>query len=194
MLWSALWVAVISGVAFFWGLADAGLVDETEPLFAEAARQMYETGDWITPYFNGEPLFDKPPLIYWLIVLGFRIFGVNEWAVRLPSALAGAALVGMGFYVLRRFGVSRLNLAIAPPSEAAEAVAPLGICQRSWAAVIGSAILALHPETIVWGRVGVSDMLLSACIGTGLLAFFMGYAQPQLPRRQRNWYLTAYAL
>ncbi|MEM9505826.1 MAG: glycosyltransferase, partial [Cyanobacteria bacterium P01_E01_bin.43] len=65
-------------IAFFWGLASTGLVDETEPLFAEAARQMYETGDWVTPYFNGVTRFDKPPLVYWLMALGFHLFGVNE--------------------------------------------------------------------------------------------------------------------
>ena len=66
----ARWVAIVAVVialfiAFFWQLDDIGLIDETEPLFAEAARQMYATGDWITPYFNGETRFDKPPLVYW---------------------------------------------------------------------------------------------------------------------------------
>ncbi|NER84889.1 MAG: phospholipid carrier-dependent glycosyltransferase, partial [Leptolyngbya sp. SIO1D8] len=113
ILWSVLWVVCLSGIAFFWGLASTGLVDETEPLFAEAARQMQATGDWITPYFNGNPRFDKPPLIYWLMAVGFQLFGVNEWAVRLPSAFAAVAVVGLGFYTLRRFGFSRPELARA---------------------------------------------------------------------------------
>jgi 4-amino-4-deoxy-L-arabinose transferase-like glycosyltransferase len=70
------------------------------------------------------------------------------------------------------------------------------LSQRSlaWTAVIGAAVVALHPETIVWARTGVSDMLLSGCIGTTLLAFFMAYAQPEHPQRQRAWYLAAYLL
>jgi 4-amino-4-deoxy-L-arabinose transferase-like glycosyltransferase len=197
-LWSVVWVVGISAIAFFWGLASTGLVDETEPLFAEAARQMYETGDWITPYFNEVTRFDKPPLVYWLMAIGFHIFGVGEWAVRLPSALSGAALVGMGFYTLRRFGFARPELAIAYATSGNEQSPPqlARLSQRSlaWTAVIGAAVVALHPETIVWARTGVSDMLLSGCIGTTLLAFFMAYAQPEHPQRQRAWYLAAYGL
>lgn len=202
-LWGAIaWVAIISGIAFFWGLASTGLVDETEPLFAEAARQMYETGDWITPYFNGVPRFDKPPLVYWLMAIGFHLFGVGEWAVRLPSALSGAALVGMGFYTLQRFGFSRPEFAIAATETTDPALGedPGQTLPRSsrqnlmWSALIGAALIALHPETLVWGRTGVSDMLLSGCMGTALFAFFLGYAQPEFPRRQRNWYLMSYGL
>jgi len=196
--WLVAWLVVICGIAFFWGLAGAGLVDETEPLFAEAARQMYETGDWITPYFNGATRFDKPPLVYWLMAIGFHVFGVNEWAVRLPSALSATALVGMGFYTLRRYGFSRPELAIAyievPSNVTLRHLARISQANLVWSAVIGSAIMALHPETMVWARIGVSDMLLTGCIGTALFAFFLGYAQTQWPRRQRNWYLASYGL
>lgn len=197
VLWSSAWVLVLCGIAFFKGLASAGLVDETEPLFAEAARQMYETGDWVTPYFNGVPRFDKPPLVYWLMAMGFHLFGVGEWAVRLPSALSGAALVGLGFYTLRRFGFPRPERAIAtsnaPLAQQGRASLPQQQILR-WSAVVGSAAMALHPETLVWGRIGVSDMLLSGCIGTALFSFFLGYAQPQFPKRQRGWFLAFYAL
>lgn len=196
LVWSLLWLVFVCVVAFFWGLASTGLVDETEPLFAEAARQMYETGDWVTPYFNGVTRFDKPPLVYWLMAISFHIFGVSEWSVRLPSALSASVLVGMGFYTLRRFGFSKAERAIAyihPPSQ--DLSTPLSrMSQRNlfWSAMIGSGIMALHPETIVWARIGVSDMLLSSCIGIALFAFFFAYAQPECPERQRNWTLAAY--
>ncbi|MEO1094259.1 MAG: glycosyltransferase family 39 protein [Cyanobacteria bacterium J06638_28] len=198
LLWSVGWVVLICFVAFFWRLASTGLVDETEPLFAEAARQMYETGDWVTPYFNDVTRFDKPPLIYWLMAIAFHTFGVSEWAVRLPSALSGAALVGLGFYTLRRYGFSRPDWARAYQPGTSQMT--LGHTARTsqrnlfWSAVIGAALMALHPETIVWARIGVSDMLLSGCMGTALLAFFLGYAQPKFRQRQRNWYLTSYGL
>ena len=190
-----LWIALICGIAFFVGLASVGLIDETEPLFAEASRQMTVTGDWVTPYFNGVTRFDKPPLVYWMMAIGFQIFGVGEWAVRLPSALAASALVGMGFYTLRRFGFSRPELATAVTGEMNGAGPQRSrLSQRNlfWSAIIGSAVMALHPETIVWARIGVSDMLLSGCMGIALFAFFLGYAQPEFPVRQRNWYLTTY--
>ncbi len=102
VLLSLLWLCAIAWVGFLWNLGNIGLVDETEPLFAEAARQMTVTGDWITPYFNGETRFDKPPLIYWLMAVAYRAIGVNEWAVRLPSALCAIALTCLGFYTLSK--------------------------------------------------------------------------------------------
>ena len=60
-------VLISGGIIFFLGLGTTGLVDETPPLFAAAARAMSESGDWITPKVNGMFRFDKPPLIYWLM-------------------------------------------------------------------------------------------------------------------------------
>ncbi|MFM7439447.1 MAG: ArnT family glycosyltransferase, partial [Snowella sp.] len=83
---------------------DIGLVDKTEPMFVEASRQMVVTGDWITPYWNDETRFDKPPLTYWLSGIAFQIFGINEGGARFPAALLATASVVLGFYTLRRFG------------------------------------------------------------------------------------------
>ena len=59
---------LVSGIIIFiLGLGKTGLVDETPPLFAAAARAMSESGDWLTPKVNGMFRFDKPPLIYWLM-------------------------------------------------------------------------------------------------------------------------------
>lgn len=180
---SILWLLLIGWLAFFWNLGSTGLIDETEPLFAEAARQMTLTGDWITPFFNGETRFDKPPLIYWLMAIAYLTLGVNEWAVRLPSAIAAMGLVSLGFYTLWRFGV--------PNSSGMQ---PANKRPYWFAAGLGSAVMALNPETIVWARTGVSDMLLSGCMGSALLSFFIGYAQPAKPAVQARWYLAFYVL
>ena len=61
-------IILVSGIILFiLGLGSTGLVDETPPLFAAAARAMSESGDWLTPKVNGIFRFDKPPLIYWLM-------------------------------------------------------------------------------------------------------------------------------
>ncbi|MGD1806339.1 ArnT family glycosyltransferase [Dapis sp. BLCC M126] len=166
---SILWLSLLAWLAFFCNLGNIGLIDETEPLFAEAARQMVETGDWITPYFNGETRFDKPPLIYWLMAIAYHLFGVNEWSVRLPSAISATALMCFGFYVLYRYGYYHLNYQIYTFKNKSLTV-------RLLIAWIGAAMIALNPETIAWGRIGVSDMLLTGCMCSALLAFFMGYA------------------
>ena len=64
---TSLIVLVCGIIIFFLGLGTTGLVDETPPLFAAAARAMSESGDWLTPKVNGIFRFDKPPLIYWLM-------------------------------------------------------------------------------------------------------------------------------
>jgi len=87
-------------IAFFYQLGNIGLIDKTEPMFVEAARQMVITGDWLTPYWNDATRFDKPPLIYWLMAISFKIFGINEMAARLPSALFGLLTVLLVFYLI----------------------------------------------------------------------------------------------
>ncbi|HHP7232562.1 MAG TPA: ArnT family glycosyltransferase [Xenococcaceae cyanobacterium] len=200
-LFFIIWISIISFTAFLWHLGSTGLVDETEPLFAEAARQMTVTNNWITPYFNEATRFDKPPLIYWLIAVGYKFLGVNEWAVRLPSALSAIALVVLGFVTLKNFGITNINSKITEPEKQ----------RQLWlSAGIGSALIGLNLQTIIWGRVGVSDMLLSGCMSSGLFCFFWGYTtekpdgklicrnlnaiiveQLKLPNK---WYLVFYIL
>ena len=180
---SILWVILVGGIAFFWRLGDFSLIDETEPLFAEASRQMYVTGDWITPYFNGETRFDKPALIYWCQAVAYMIFGVNEWAVRLPSAIAALGLIGLAFYTLYYHQAKNDDLQ--------------GVCRpaRRWlTAGLGAAVIALNPEMIAWGRVGVSDMLLTGCMASALLCFFQGYSQSVDSTVKARWYFAFYVL
>ncbi|WP_347272421.1 glycosyltransferase family 39 protein [Leptolyngbya sp. FACHB-36] len=174
-----IWLLAIAGVVLVWNVGAIGLIDETEPLFVEAARQMNSTSDWITPYFNNETRFDKPPLIYWLMVAAFKLFGVSEWSARLPSVLSALALTLILFYTVRRVGSGQTeHLKFSP-------------FLTPW---LAATMLLLNPNTFFWGRTGYSDMLLNACIGGSLLTFFLGYAQSENRRVQQRWYLTFYVL
>src|SRR5512141_1868010 len=93
---------LLAGTLFFFQLGATGLFDADEPAYAGAAREMLERGDWVTPYFNGQPRFDKPILFYWLILLSYRVFGITEFAVRFWSALAGLGLVVLLWRAARR--------------------------------------------------------------------------------------------
>ncbi|MBD2123873.1 glycosyltransferase family 39 protein [Trichocoleus sp. FACHB-262] len=198
------WLLLIGWIAFFGHLGSIGLIDETEPLFVEAARQMTVTGDWITPFFNEVPRFDKPPLIYWLMAIAFKAFGVNEWAARLPSALAGFALSCFCFYTLRQFGwhhrFSKSKAQELPDCSLEFSTAPKQTSDvgREWqlwlTAGLGGTMVALHPYTFFFGRTGYSDMLLSLCMSGSLLAFFLGYAHTENSKVQIRWYLTFYVL
>jgi 4-amino-4-deoxy-L-arabinose transferase-like glycosyltransferase len=80
--------------SFSYRLGAAPLLDDpNEAEYAEVGREMLETGDWISPQLNYVLFLNKPPLSYWMIALSARVFGVNEFAARLPSALAGLAIV-----------------------------------------------------------------------------------------------------
>ncbi|MBD2291919.1 glycosyltransferase family 39 protein [Anabaena sphaerica FACHB-251] len=181
---SIVWLLLINWIAFGWNLGNVGLVDETEPLFAEASRQMLVTGDWITPFFNGETRFDKPALIYWCQAIAYSIMGVNEWAARIPSALAATGVTALAFYTVQWH--------LGKKDELEQAANP---SRRYLTAAVASALIAINPEMIVWGRIGVSDMLLTGCIASALLCFFLGYAQNSAPSPFPNkWYLACYVL
>ncbi|MEY2978092.1 MAG: ArnT family glycosyltransferase [Prochlorotrichaceae cyanobacterium] len=182
-----LWILGLGALAFLWHLGSVGLVDETEPLFAEAARQMLVRQDWITPYFNDVTRFDKPPLIYWLMAIAYQILGVNEWAVRLPSALAAMVLMAGVGYTLVCYGNSLGGKGASAPTS------PLQPAAQGWiSAFLATAMTAFSGEMLVWGRVGVSDMLLNGCMGCCLLCFFQGYASPDPDPKNNRWYFAAY--
>ncbi len=94
------------------GALQLPLIGQDEGRFAQAAREMSLSGDWVVPSFGGEPRYDKPILIYWLTMLSYAIFGFSAWAARLPSQIAAAALVALvAFWVRRRFVAGRGLLA-----------------------------------------------------------------------------------
>jgi 4-amino-4-deoxy-L-arabinose transferase-like glycosyltransferase len=98
---------VLLGILFFLpGLHRIPLFDRDEPRFASAARTMLESRDFIVPYFNGQLRPDKPPLVYWLMDLGYLATGgPGELGARLPSALCGTlSLIIVYFMVGSRFG------------------------------------------------------------------------------------------
>ena len=91
-------LAGFCGFLFFFGLAYFGLIGADEPRYAQVAREMLARHDWITPTLGGKPWLEKPPLYYWQAMLAYSIFGVSDWAARLPSA-ADATLMVIVIYL-----------------------------------------------------------------------------------------------
>src|SRR5438309_10782272 len=75
------------------------LYSQTEGQYAGAAREMVEAHHWLLPTNDGIPRLQKPPLLYWLIIFSFKVFGVNAAAARLPVALAEVASVALIFLI-----------------------------------------------------------------------------------------------
>src|ERR1043166_7467386 len=78
------------------------LYSQTEGQYAGAAREMVETHHWLLPTNDGVPRLQKPPLLYWLIIFSFKLFGVTASAASLPIALAVVASVALVFMIGER--------------------------------------------------------------------------------------------
>ena len=101
--WAAGALSLVTGAVYLLRLGLPALWDSDEAIYAEIARHMLRTGDWVLPVFNGEPRFDKPPLVFWLQALAMRLVGPGELAARLPSWLAAIACVArVGAFAGRR--------------------------------------------------------------------------------------------
>jgi len=81
-------LTALGGFFFIFGNWVLSLTSPDEGRNAYAALHMLKSGDWIAPYYNCRPRFEKPPLLYWLTAISFKLFGVNEFAARLPSGIA----------------------------------------------------------------------------------------------------------
>src|SRR5438128_10265881 len=83
-------IVVLIAAAIFLGCAfsQPHLMDDVDSVQAQIARNMLQSGDWVTARLDGVPYLEKSPLVYWMMAISFRIFGVHDWAARLPLALA----------------------------------------------------------------------------------------------------------
>ena len=89
MRWLTLALLVACAAALLVGLAAYPILDGDEGLFAETAREMALTGDWLVPRFCQVERLNKPPLFYWVAAAAMRLAGPSEWAARIGPAPAG---------------------------------------------------------------------------------------------------------
>jgi 4-amino-4-deoxy-L-arabinose transferase-like glycosyltransferase len=140
-------LVVVVLFAFYWQLGAVPLYDLDEGAFTEATREMLESGNFITPHKDGEPRYDKPALIYWLQSASAQVFGFNELALRLPSALAASLWVlALWWFVRER---------IDAPT-----------------ATVAGLVMALSLQVGLIAKAAVADALLNLFIA---LAFFEIY-------------------
>lgn len=142
-------VLAMAAVLFFVGLGATGLTDRDEGRNAEAGREMYETGNYISPTFNYEPRFAKPVFVYWLMSLSYHAFGVSEFAARFPSALFGLGLILLQYLFLTR-------------------------CRGPVIGLFGATMLLLNLEIIGLGRMALTDSVLIFFTTLSLYGFWLG--------------------
>src|SRR5579863_3325886 len=132
---------------FFYGLGAFGLIGADEPRYAQVAREMLERHDWITPVLGGKPWLEKPPLYYWQAMVAYKLFGVSDWAARLPSALDATFLVLAVYFFLRHL--------------------------RRGLEVDGALVCASYAGIIGYARAASMDMALAAAFTIGMLGWWV---------------------
>ena len=142
---------VFSACLFLFGLGKMALTDPDEPFYAETAKEMLIRGEWLTPRIFGEPQFEKPVLYYWLVIISYKVFGVNEFAARFPSAILGILGV-IGVYLLGGFLFSKRT------------------------AIYSSLVMATASEYMILARACVTDMLLCVLILYAFLFYLYAYS------------------
>lgn len=91
-------IVVFTFFLLFFRLGDNHLTNWDEAWYADISRNMRATGNLITPVWNKEIFFEKPPFYFWLSTLSLKIFGISEFSIRFPSALAGLGLAIMVYF------------------------------------------------------------------------------------------------
>lgn len=145
------------------------LLGKDEPRYVQVAREMWERSDWVTPTLGGSTWFEKPVLLYWLIMASFAAFGVSEWAARLGPALCGLATIGLVYWMA--WQAERKSGRTAP-----------GVAL--WSALS----LASCGGLVAFSRVATFDIVLTATITLALSCFFIADIE-EVPKK-RFWLLV----
>jgi|SRR5579871_4290885 len=134
---------------YFFGLTRTGMLGPDEPRYAAIGRTMADTGDWVTPRLWERAWFEKPPLLYWMTAVGFKVGFDQDLAPRVPVALASVAFLIYFFVVLRReFGEQ--------------------------AAFYSTAILSTSAGWLAYSHVAVTDLPLTAALAVSMLTLLRG--------------------
>src|SRR6266853_465510 len=98
-LYSLIVLAVAAAIFLGCIISPPSLMDDVDAVQAQIARNMLDSGDWVTARLNGVAYLEKSPLIYWMIAVSFAIFGVHDWAARIPVALSAVLLCWLTFRI-----------------------------------------------------------------------------------------------
>ena len=161
-------LAGLAFLTFFVGLGRPAITDSDEAFYAQAGREMVESGDWVTPHYNRQPRFEKPVLFYWLVALAYLAAGIGEFAARVPSALAGLGLVLAAFACARRWYDDRT-------------------------AVLAGAITATSFGYVAVARQALPDLALACFVTAATWAAFEALVAVPRPagRRRLGWLVAA---
>lgn len=165
-----MWLGILCGLMFFFGLGSLPLIGPDEPRYAEVAREMLRSGDWVTPKLGGIGWFEKPALTYWLSAAGYKLFGVSEFSARFGIALTAAAGCLTVYLFGRRFRSARYGL-------------------------LSASVLATCGLWPAFARGATFDLPVSVAMTLALLAFFAWESQGRGDAGGKGfWWLFCFSL
>lgn len=156
---------LLSGIFFFFRLGSFPLLGPDEPRYAQVAREMLMRSDVITPTIGGHPWFEKPVLLYWLMMLAMGILGITEWSARLPSALLAALSVLVVYDTGRRLVGAQFGF-------------------------LSGLTLSANLMFAVFAHGASTDMSLAATMTIGLCCFFV--FDMRAAKQPQRWLFMAY--
>jgi 4-amino-4-deoxy-L-arabinose transferase-like glycosyltransferase len=151
-------LALLCYVMFFYQLGGIGLIGPDEPRYAAIARGMLVTGDFITPRLFGTPWLEKPPLMYWVAAVGYKLLGFNEAGARFASALGATICVFFVYWCGRRLWDRATGF-------------------------LAALIFATSIGSFAFARAASMDMPLTACLTMALVFFLFALNEPTAKRQ-----------
>lgn len=162
-------VFLVACSIFFFDLGKLPLFNPDEGLFAEPAREILDTGEWVTSLLNYVVRYTKPPLVMWAMALSFQAFGVNEFAARFFGSVCASLIVAVTYCFLARYAGTR-------------------------AALIGSSTLLMAPLFVATARMAITDMPLSLFFVSSLICFFRAFVEQDGKFRWLGYVLVGLAV
>lgn len=159
--WVLFWFA--AALLLFWDNGQLWITDSVESNYAQTAKEMLQSGDWISPQIYGNYWYDKPVLFYWLTAIGFKIFGFTEFGARFFPALCGMASLGLVVYAGNKF---------------------YGYKTAFWSGVI----LLTSTEFFLISKSVITDSTLFLFFSMALVFFYLGYSSAN-----KRYYYGMYA-
>ncbi len=162
-MWGLLAVFVV--FVYLFGLT-LPLLGPDEPRYAQVAREMFESGDWVTPTLGGFNWFEKPALLYWLQIAFYHIFGVNEFAARFGSALFGLGTVASLWILGRKLATEHIE---SSQTSSKISVPSVANSFPNYLALIAASSLGI----IVFSRGASFDIIVTFPLTASLVSFFV---------------------
>jgi 4-amino-4-deoxy-L-arabinose transferase-like glycosyltransferase len=159
-----LFLAIIA--FYFYGLGYLPFVGPDEPRYAQVAREMFLRGDLITPTLGGYTWFEKPVLLYWLMQLGFLLFGVSEWVARLGPAVCGLLTIVSVYWLGNRVAT------LSPDAD------------LKYLGCSSALILASMPGVIIFSRGASFDIIVTMTLSWSLACFLLAELETDQKRRR----------